>query len=555
MEWLKTLFLDQGIGHSIMLLAITIVLGILLGRIKIANISLGITWILFVGILLSHFGLRVEGHLLHFVKELGLILFVYSIGLQVGPGFFASFRQGGLRLNLLATTIVLLGVAITCIIHVVTGTDLATMVGILSGAVTNTPGLGAAQQTYSDIMGNNNPNIALGYAVAYPLGVVGIILSTIVIRYLCNINLEKEHATLEKGGTQKDSAQILSIVIKNEELSGKTIKEIFSKIAKPVVISRIKYENGDIAAAHANDILHVNDTVRITVPDSYIQEVIRLIGIECKMDDHDWETSDHNLVSRRLVVTKSGLNGQKLGTLNIRSLHEVTITRINRAGIDFVANYNFQLQMGDRITVVGRKENVQKVAAMVGNSMKRLEQPNLIPIFLGIFIGIIVGSIPFVFPGIPQPVKLGLAGGPLIVAILIGRYGPYYKMITFTTTSANMMIREIGISLFLAAVGLSAGEGFIETIVNGGYWWILFGFIITIVPLLMVGIFARLRYKMDYFTLIGLISGSTTDPPALAFANSISNNDAPSVAYATVYPLTMFLRVLTAQILMVFALA
>lgn len=554
MDWLIELFTGTGIGHSIMLLTITIVAGIVLGKIKVANISLGITWILFAGIIISSLGLRVNETLLHFTKELGLILFVYSIGLQVGPGFFASFKMGGLRLNVLATAIVGLSVATAYILHMTTGTDLATMVGILSGAVTNTPGLGAAQQTYTDISGVAQPNIALGYAVAYPLGVIGIILSTIAIRFLFRIKLNEEQSRV-LSSTPAQVMEQIAVTIKNQGVVGHTVDQIIAYTGNVMVVSRIKHADGKVSVATSATTLNLGDTLRIITDKPNVETIVMMLGEVVEVGEREWETETNDLVSRRIVITKPDMNGQQLANLNIGTLYEVNITRINRAGIQLVATNDLKLQMGDRVTVVGSKDNIEKVANLLGNSMRRLDQPNLIPIFLGITLGIILGSIPFMFPGIPQPVKLGLAGGPLIVAILMSRYGPYYRMITFTTTSANMMIREIGISLFLAAVGLGAGESFLPTIMQGGYWWILYGFLITVIPLLIVGIFARLRYKLDYFTLMGLLAGSTTDPPALAFANNIANNDIPSVAYATVYPLTMFLRVLTAQILIIFSLS
>lgn len=552
MNWIIELFTGSSIGHSIMLIAITIALGIWLGKLKVAKISLGVTWVLFVGIALSHFGLRVDAKILHFAKEFGLILFVYSIGLQVGPSFFSSLKKGGLKLNVLAGMVVLLGCVTTYIIHLITNINLATMVGVLSGAVTNTPGLGAAQQTITDITGHNDPSLASGYAVAYPLGVLGIIFTPILIKLLFKINPEKE--ALNKDNSKEDATQVISIKVKNQKLSGKNIQDIISEFGKPVVITRIKHIDGSVSMIKRDSIVELDDTLLVVIEQENAQDIINLLGEKCNIEEQDWETEKNDLVSRRIVVTKSSLNGQKLSKLNIRSLYGVHITRVYRAEIELIATKDLQLQLGDRVTVVGTEENISKVADLLGNSLKRLNHPNLIPIFFGIFLGIIVGSIPFLFPGIPQPVKLGLAGGPLIVAILIGRYGPGFKMVTYTTQSANMMIREIGIALFLAAVGLEAGENFIETIVNGGYMWILYGLLITVIPLFIVGVISRVFFKMDYYTIIGMLAGSTTDPPALAFANSVATNDAPSVAYATVYPLTMFLRVLTAQILIIIAL-
>lgn len=553
MEWIINLFTGSSIWHSIMLLAITIALGIQLGKIKIAKVSLGITWILFVGIALSHFGLRLNSTILNFTKEFGMVLFVYSIGLQVGPSFFSSLKKGGLQLNILASMVVILGVLTTYIIHLITNIDLSTMVGVMSGAVTSTPGLGAAQQTFFDIKGVNNPNIALGYAVAYPLGVVFIILTPMIIKFFCKINLDKESKTnLEQAPVS--IANRLSIIVKNQGVVGHSIKEVIESLGKPIVITRVKHKDGKVEIATNNTIIQLNDVLRVVVEKPNENSIIMLLGEECKTQEEDWENEKHDLISRKIVVTKPSLNGQKIGNLKIRSLYGVNIARITRSGFELVATYDLQLQMGDRVTLVGSEENINKVAELLGNSMMRLKKPNLIPIFLGIFIGMILGSMPIAVPGLPQAVKLGSAGGALIVAILVGRYGPYYKLVTFTTTSANMMIREIGISLFLASVGLGAGEHFVQSIVEGGYIWIIYGIIITILPLFIVGLFARLRYKMNYFTILGLLAGSTTDTPALAFANEISTNDSPSVAYATVYPLTLFLRVMAAQILIIIAL-
>ena len=551
MEWIDSLLFGTGIGHSILLLAVVIFCGIILGKIKIAGISLGITWILFVGIVLSHFGMRMDPHALHFLKEFGLILFVYSIGLQVGPGFFSSFKKGGVKLNMLAMAIVLLGVGITGIIHVSTWIPMTTMVGILSGAVTNTPGLGAAQQAYFDLAGVELPAIALGYAVAYPLGVVGIILAMISIRYMFRVNFEKETLTARNVAEEKAAkATHVSIAVRNPALFGKEISEVASLIDKKFVISRILHAGEIPEVAKPRTHLEKDDKLFVIASSQDLNTIIAFIGERIDMHRSEWEKMDTHLVSRRILITRSEINGKTLGQLHLRRGFGVNITRVNRAGVDLVAHTGLQLQMGDRVTVVGAEADVVNVEKVLGNSLRRLREPNLVPIFLGIALGILLGSIPFTFPGIPQPVKLGLAGGPLIVAILISRFGPHYKLVTYTTMSANLMLREIGISLFLACVGLNAGEGFVSTLVDGGGWaWIGYGFLITFIPLLLVGIIARGVYKLNYFTLMGLIAGSTTDPPALAYSNGISGNDMPSVSYATVYPLTMFLRVLTAQAL------
>ena len=556
MELLKNLFEGYpdlwggGVAHSVLILSLVIAFGIMLAKIKVAGVSLGITWILFVGIVFGHFDMTLNEHLLHFMKEFGLILFVYSIVLQVGPGFFSAFKKGGLTLNLLAMLVVFLGVVITIILHFVTGTPITTMVGILSGAVTNTPGLGAAQQANSDLNGIDAPEIALGYAVAYPLGVVGIILSLIALKYILRINTKTEEAEAERGlgHIQELTVRPISFEIRNEAIDGKKIKDIRPLMNRDFVISRVQYHDGQgTELANSDTVLHLNDKILVISTPKDIEAISVFFG---KQIDMQWEQLDKKLISRRILITKPELNGKMLSQLKIRNNFGASITRVNRSGVDLVAAPQLQLQMGDRVTIVGSELAVSHAEKVLGNSMKRLDHPNLIPIFLGIALGCILGSTPFVFPGIPQPVKLGLAGGPLIVSILISRFGPQYKMITYTTMSANLMLREIGISLFLACVGLGAGKGFVETVIyDGGYVWVGYGVIITIVPLLIAGLVGRYVFKLNYYTLIGVLGGSTTNPPALAYSNDLTSCDAPAVGYATVYPLTMFLRVLTAQIL------
>ena len=556
MELLKNLFEGYpdlwggGVAHSVLILSLVIAFGIMLAKIKVAGVSLGITWILFVGIVFGHFDMTLNEHLLHFMKEFGLILFVYSIGLQVGPGFFSAFKKGGLTLNLLAMLVVIYGVLIKIILHFVTGTPITTMVGILSGAVTNTPGLGAAQQANSDLNGIDAPEIALGYAVAYPLGVVGIILSLIALKYILRINTKTEEAEAERGlgHIQELTVRPISFEIRNEAIDGKKIKDIRPLMNRDFVISRIRYHDGqETELANSDTVLHLNDKILVISTPKDIEAISVFFG---KQIDMQWEQLDKKLISRRILITKPELNGKMLSQLKIRNNFGASITRVNRSGVDLVAAPQLQLQMGDRVTIVGSELAVSHAEKVLGNSMKRLDHPNLIPIFLGIALGCILGSTPFIFPGIPQPVKLGLAGGPLIVSILISRFGPQYKMITYTTMSANLMLREIGISLFLACVGLGAGKGFVETVIyDGGYVWVGYGVIITIVPLLIAGLVGRYVFKLNYYTLIGVLGGSTTNPPALAYSNDLTSCDAPAVGYATVYPLTMFLRVLTAQIL------
>lgn len=551
MDYLSNLFFTPSITQSLLVITLTIAIGIFLAdKLKIKNFSLGITWILFAGIALSHFGMRLEPNVEHFAKDFGLILFVYSIGLQVGPSFFSSFGKGGLQLNMLALGIVLLGVLTTFCLHWITGTDIATMVGVLCGAVTNTPGLGAAQQAFADSFGHTNPSIATGYAVAYPLGVVGILLSIMVIRWIFGINTKKEEESLRQASINENNIPIcVDVELTNPAVDHKTVAEVQKLLPVKIIASRIIYKSGIDEVANYDSQVQVGDVLRI-VTDKKSLPTVELLG-KCREENNSTiNTATSSLVSRRIVLTKEEWNGKKIGSLGIRKTYHVNITRINRAGIDLLATPDLILQIGDRIMVVGDQKDVEKVADIFGNELKRLEIPNLLPIFLGIVLGIVIGTLPIAIPGLSQPFKLGLAGGSLIVAILIGRFGPLYHLVTFATTSANKMIREIGISLFLAAVGLSAGESFIPTIMDGGYMWILYGFIITILPLLIINIIGRKCLHLDYFTLAGMTAGATTDPPALAYATSLSpDNERASVAYATVYPLTMFLRVMTAQLI------
>ena len=556
MNWINDLLWGEGIGHSILLLSFVIAAGIQLGKIKVFGVSLGITLVLFVGIILGHFGFTINHNVIHFFKEFGLILFVYSVGMQVGPGFFSSFKQGGITLNMLACGIVFLGVLTAVILHYATGIPMPTMVGILSGAVTNTPGLGAAQQAFSDMHGVSDNTIALGYAVAYPFGVIGIILSIILIKYIFRVSFDKENEQLNsEDSSHTNEAKPISLIVKNPAIFNKTVAELSNLLEhRDFVISRVwRDSNKQIEIASANTVLQENDKVFVITTETDAETIKTFIGEEIDMERKQWIRMESQFINRRILITKPELNGKRLGQLKLRKLYGINITRINRAGVDLVAKPGLTLQVGDRVNVVGTETAVSNVEKVLGNSMKRLNEPNLITIFVGIALGIVLGSIPISFPGIPQPVKLGLAGGPLVVAILISRFGYHYKLITYTTQSANLMLREIGITLFLACVGISAGDGFVDTIVNnGGFAWIGYGFIITFVPLMIIGCIGRYFCKVNYFTLMGLIAGSTTDPPALAYSNATAGNDAPSVGYATVYPLTMFLRVLTAQLLILF---
>ncbi|MBR4854421.1 MAG: putative transporter [Alistipes sp.] len=554
MNWLYNLFMGNGIAHTVLVLSLVIALGIVLGKIKIRGISFGVTWILFVGIAAGHFGMSIDHDTLHFIKEFGLILFVYSIGLQVGPGFFSSFKEGGVKLVACAASVVLLGGATTYIIHLMTGTPLPTMVGIMSGAVTNTPGLGAAQQAYADATGINDESVALGYAVAYPLGVVGIILSMIAVRFITRVNYVEENKALAAISSERNFAERISIEFTNSTLENYTIAHMRELINRSFVISRIMHNDGTITIADGNSLLKTGEKLRVVCSSEDREAITAFLGQTVDISEKDWGAIPHNqkeLVSRRIIITKPSINGNKLSDLSLRTKYGINITRINRAGIDLIPYQGMELQMGDKVMVVGQLKDVESVANVLGNSLKKLREPQLLTIFLGIALGVLLGSLPLM--NIPQPVKLGLAGGPLIVAILIGRFGPHFHLVTYTTMSANLMLREVGLAMFLAGVGIGAGDGFVDAIIGGGYRWIGYGFIITVVPLLIVGLIARWRLKMNYYTLMGLLAGSTTDPPALGYANTAAGNEMPAVGYATVYPVVMFLRVLTAQLLILMA--
>ena len=549
MDWFSNLFFGTGIAHSIFVLALAIAIGIFLGaKLKFKGITLGITWILFCAIACSHFGMRLDPLVESFAKDLGLILFVYSIGLQVGPGFFSSFGKGGLQLNLLAAGIVLLGCVTAYVIHLISGTDIATMTGVLFGAVTNTPGLGAAQQTYQDLTGIANPDIASGYAMAYPLGVVGILFSLLLLRWIFRVQLDKEEEQVKAEKGEEQQVASFDMKLTNPQIEGIRVRDLKLLTHVNLVVSRLLDIHGVESMPDADTILHVGDRVRF-VGDAKNERTIMLLGEKTEVEWDEKEKNMH-LISRHIVVTKQKMNGRRIGDLKVRAAYQITITRIRRAGIELLATPDLILQLGDRLTVVGEQEAVDKVAKVFGNSTKKLDAPNLASLFFGIILGVALGSIPFALPGLSQPFKLGIAGGTLIIAILMGAFGTKWHLVTYTTSSANLMIREIGISLFLAAVGFGAGGSFVETLLDGGYVWIGYGVIITLLPLLLIGFIARKGYKLDYFTLMGLIAGSTTDPPALAYATSQSSaNDRAAVAYSTVYPLTMFLRVLTGQLM------
>ncbi|CCZ47738.1 MAG TPA: putative transporter [Mediterranea massiliensis] len=550
MNWLESLLWDPAsVAHIVCLYAFVISLGVLLGKIKFFGVSLGVTFVLFTGILMGHFGFTGEIHILHFLREFGLILFVFCIGLQVGPSFFSSFKKGGMTLNLLAVGIVLLNIVVTLAIYFLANgrVELPMMIGILYGAVTNTPGLGAAQEALNQLNYTGEP-IALGYACAYPLGVVGIIGSIIAIRYIFRISFAKEEEQIKtQDADTKHKPHNMHLEVRNESINGKTLMQVKDFLGRPFVCSRMRHE-GHVSIPNHETVFHTGDQLFIVCSEEDAEAITAFIGKEIQVD---WEKQDMPMVSRRILVTKSEVNGKKLGSMHFRSMYGVNVTRVNRSGMDLFADPNLILQVGDRVMVVGQQDAVERVAGVLGNQLKRLDTPNIVTIFVGIFLGIVLGSLPIAFPGMPTPVKLGLAGGPLVVAILIGRFGHKLKLVTYTTMSANLMLREIGIVLFLASVGIEAGEHFVQTVVHGdGLLYVGYGFLITVIPLLIIGIVARLYYKVNYFTLMGLIAGSTTDPPALAYANQVSGNDAPSVGYSTVYPLSMFLRIIAGQMIL-----
>ena len=561
---MKDLFFGYGIAHSIMLLAFVIGVGIFLGRFKVKGVSLGSTWILFLGILMGHLGFKADLDVLHFVKEFGLILFVFSIGMQVGPGFFHSFKSGGVKMNLLATLCILLAVLVTWGISALTGEDLGTMTGVMSGAVTNTPGLGAAQQTYIDVAvaggvsklaaGEASEHLASAYAVAYPMGVIGVILIILLGKAIFRIDPQKELDDLKAQDEVVDKARRMHVAVENPAIFGKKLEDVLKDFGSGFVVSRVM-KGEQIISPGADTVLEEGDKLLVVTSQQEVDKIRILFGQEVAMHQTDWVRKDHNMVTRRIVVTKSDLTGKKLKELAFRSAYGVSVTRVIRAGVELVAGPDLYVQMGDGLMCVGTVDNIENLAKKVGNSNDALNKPNLVPIFLGIVVGIVFGSIPIRFPGIPQAIKLGLAGGPLIIAILLGHFGPKYKITTYTTTSANLMLREIGISLFLAAVGIGAGDNFWSSIVGGGYWWILYGALVTMIPVGITFIVARALCHLNFYQICGLISGTCTNPPVLAFAQGMYGSDYTSVNYATVYPLSMFLRVLVAQLLILIAMA
>lgn len=556
MDWLNSLFFDSdSIAHIVLLYSLVIAAGVLLGKIKFFGVSLGVTFVLFVGIVAGHFGFTGNMSVLNFVQDFGLILFVYFIGLQVGPSFFEAFKKGGVRMNLLAAGIVVLNVVVMLVLYYLVfdtndPNSLPMMVGVLCGAVTNTPGLGAATEALSQVFSEGTaPQIASGYACAYPLGVIGIIGATIALRYLCRISLKEEEDQIARERAENPHAKPhkMTLRVENASMNGKNLKVVSEFLGRDFVCSRALHQ-GHVSIPNRDTVLHLGDSIFIVCAEDDAEAISAFIGPE--VDDIDWNVQDMPMVSKSILVTQSSMNGKTFGEMHFSSVYGVNVTRITRFGMNLYADRNLRIQVGDKIVAVGPEDAVDRVANLMGNSVSRLDHPNMATIFIGILLGIILGSLPIAVPGIPTPVKLGLAGGPLIVAILIGKLGYKLKLVTYVSNSANLMLREVGLVLFLASVGIKAGGNFVETVVAGdGLQYVWTGFLITIIPILIIGMIARFKYKMNYFTLMGLIAGSTTDPPALAFANQSSNNDAPSVGYSTVYPLTMFLRILTAQII------
>lgn len=558
MDWLINLFTTtDSVAHIVLLYAIVIAVGVYLGKIKIGGISIGVTFVLFAGIAAGHIGFTAPTNILSFLQEFGLILFVFMIGLQVGPGFLESFRKGGITLNLLSTVMVVLNVIVMFACYYIffdtsDPKNLPMMVGTLYGAVTNTPGLGAANETLYSIFDKGEvPQIASGYACAYPLGVLGIIGATIAIKYIFGIKLEKEEEELAKEEEDNDDVKphFMDLEVTNLYLEGKTLAQVHNFLNRDFVCSRILHD-GHVSIPNGSTIFHIGDKLFVVCAENDAEAIIAFIGPTINVD---WKKQDEPMVSKRILVTRSSINGKTLGQMHFSSAYGVNVTRVTRQGMDLFAIPSLSLQVGDRIMVVGPEDAVNRVAAVMGNSIKRLDAPNIATIFVGVFIGILFGSIPVAIPGIPVPIKLGIAGGPLIIAILIGRYGYKVHLVTYTTTSANMMLREIGLMLFLASVGIKDGDGFLETVIQGdGVKYVYTGFLITIIPILIIGIIARKKYKFNYFTIMGMIAGTYTDPPALAYANSICSKEAPSIGYSTVYPLSMFLRIFTAQIIVLF---
>lgn len=555
MDWIRTLLLDtESIAHLLLLYSFVIAVGVLLGKLKFRGVSFGVAFVLFTGIVVAHFGFTGNIKTISFIQDFGLILFVYSLGLQVGPSFFSSFLKGGIRMNRLAVLMIFLNivVAVGAYLLLFDRTDpdsFPMLVGVLSGAVTNTPGLGAAEEALRQ-MGGSNAEIANGYACAYPLAVLGVIMVPMIVKTICRIKDDKENEQLENMKQEDTSTKPMKqyLEMTNERLDGKTIIELRRLINREFICSRILHD-GVVTTPHRDTVVNLGDQLCVVSSEDDGEAIRTLLGSAVEVE---WDNvkGAEPLVSRRIVVTKEKLNGKTLGQLHLGSIYDVTITRVVRSGTELFASASLALQIGDRLSVVGKESSVAAVAQRVGNEMKRLDVPNIATLFIGILAGVLLGSLPIAIPGIPTPLKLGLAGGPLVVAILISRFGYKLGLVTYTKASALMMLREVGIALFLASVGIKSGATFVETITSGdGLTFMLAGLLITVIPVFMVALIARKRHGMNYYSILGLVAGASTNPPALAFANGQTEHDAPAVAYSTVYPLTMFLRILTAQLM------
>ena len=554
MEWLWNLMADhESVAYTVIVYSVVIAVGVALGKVKFFGISFGIAWVLFAGIAMAEMGFTVNTHIQHFIKEFGLILFVYTIGLQVGPGFFSAFKKEGIKLNLLAVISIATCVATVIAIHYLTNTDMSTLVGIMSGAVTNTPGLGAANAALAEKFGEDAPSLTTMYAVAYPFGVFGIIIVMLGLRGIFKVNIEAEKR-LNSLRHSKDQVIInrFAIKVSNPSLFGKKLSVIKKTLDFDFTISRM-CRKGEILLADADSLIEEGDVVLVVANQRENEKFFTLMGDSVAITDYFPDEKDMRYTSRRINVTQRAIFTKTLGELDVRRRFGVTITRVFRAGVEFVPSAHTKLQFGDTITVIGDETHIQLVSKEFGNSKRRLQTPHIAELFMGITLGVLLGSIPFSIPGIPGAVRLGLAGGPLIVAILISRYGGKFSVTHYVSQSANLMVREIGIVLFLASVGLDAKAKFIETLLHGdGLYWMGLGVLITLIPLLVTSLIARIKGKLDYLEICGLLSGASTDPPALAFANDMSNSEIPALTYASVYPLTTFLRIMVAQLLIVF---
>ena len=556
MEFIEQFVFGEGIAHSIFVLAIVIAVGTLLAKVKIGGISLGATWILFAGIVASHFGMNLHTDALNFVRDFGLTLFVFSIGLQIGPSFFSSLRQGGLRQMWLSILTMVLGGVVAYGIYALTknsilpDTPLQTMVGVMDGAVANTPAMGATQQTYIDLTGIDDKSIPMGFAVAYPIGVVAVIIAFMILRKVLRIDIATERSIVENKMSGNKFAAKFSIEVRNKQMDGKSVGEIRQIISRQFVISRISHDGNKAFIADVASKVYCGDKIFVVSSVEDKEAILAFLGTEIEMLEEEWGEFEGQLVSRRIIVTQPNINGKRFVDLRLRTKYGINITRVNRAGVDLIPHQGMELQLGDKVMVVGSEEAINEVAKLLGNSLKKLRDPHIFTLFLGIALGVLVGSIPII--DAPQPIKLGLAAGPMLMAIIIGRFGTHWHLITYTTLSANLMLREVGLAMFLASVGLASGNGFVSAVVNGGYIWLVYALIIAIVPLILVGVYARLRYKSDFFTIMGMLSGSMTNPIALNYANSLAGSDMPAISYATVYPLAMFLRVVIAQLMILF---